>query len=356
MSGVRIGRSGGEEEAMGPPWAGARVLAISETRTQMAGSALELGAVMALGVDRAQALTRAAAAVVELADGDEMVYHVARGTAAVHVGLRLGIHSSLSGMCVREGATLHCRDASCDDRVDVDACRCVGAMSMVCVPLTHSSRVVGVLKVYDPRPYAFSTEDVATLDLLSGVIAAHMAHAADFQEHRHDSRHDALTGLPNRRALDERLATELARVRRHEGLLGLALMDLDRFKQVNDSDGHAAGDGVLRAVAAHLSGGRGEDGAYRLGGDEFALVLVETDLAGADAVITRISTMILTDPACRGVSASFGVTTFKPGDDAATLLGRADAALYETKRSRRAAERRSTRSPAVATVRSGGRI
>lgn len=294
---------------MAPELAADRLLAIIQTQNEIAATALDLDAVMSLVLHRAQVLTGAEAAVIELADGDEMVYHVGRGTAARYVGLRLDMGTSLSGSCVRQRRTLHCADATTDGRVDLDACRRVGAMSMVCVPLIHAGRAAGVLKVYDPRPGAFSDEDVATLDLLSGVIAAHMAHAADFQQHHYASRHDALTGLPNRRVFEERLAGELARTRRHGGQLSVCLVDLDRFKQINDTYGHGAGDEVLRAVAGHLSRIRNEDDAYRLGGDEFALVLVGADREGADTVIRRIAIRIERD-----------------------LVARADATLYVMKR------------------------
>ena len=307
-----------------------RLLAIIETQNRIAASALDLDAVMELVVERAGSLTGANAAVVELADGDEMVYHVGAGAAAAHVGLRLRADSSLSGLCVREGTTLHCRDAGADDRVDRDACRRVGAISMLCVPLGHDGRVIGVLKVYDPRPNAFDAQDVVTLDLLSGVIAAHMAHATDFAEQSHASRHDALTGLPNRRALDERMVAEVSRANRYGIELTLGLLDLNRFKQVNDTLGHPVGDAVLRAVAGNLSG-RVEDGAYRLGGDEFAVVLVETGSEGAKAVMARIARTIAADPYCRGVGACWGLAAHRNGEDPATLMARADAALYDAK-------------------------
>jgi diguanylate cyclase len=307
-----------------------RLLSIIDTQNRIAASALDLDAVMELVVERAGSLTGANAAVVELAEGDEMVYHVGAGEAAGHVGLRLHVDASMSGRCVREGKTLHCSDANVDDRVDREACRRVGAISMVCVPLHHDGRVIGVLKVYDPRPNAFSSEDIATLDLLSGVIAAHMAHASDFAEQSYASRHDALTGLPNRRALDERLAAEVARANRHGAGLAVALLDLDRFKHVNDTLGHPVGDAVLRAVAADLSG-RVEDGAYRLGGDEFALVLVGAGQHGAAAVMSRIARTIAADPYCRGVGASWGLAVYRSGEDPAALIARADAGLYDAK-------------------------
>ena len=307
------------------------LLEIIRAQNEIATSALDLDAVMQLVVQRARVLTGADASVVELAEGEEMVYHVVAGTAVGYAGVRLRIDSSLSGLCVQLGETLHCRDASRDDRVDLDACRRVGAMSMVCVPLSHDDRVIGVLKVYDRQLDAFSGQDVATLDLLAGIIAAQMAHANSFQEHLHDSRHDPLTGLMNRRALEERLAMELARSERHGGGLTVCLLDLDRFKQVNDTHGHAAGDAVLQAVAAQLSHLRGEDGAFRLGGDELALVLIEASEEDASSVMGRLATSIELDPDCLGVGVSWGVATFEPGDTQATILARADQGVYGAK-------------------------
>ena len=129
-----------------------RLLGVVELQNEIAATALDLDQVMALVAERSQALIGAAAAVVEIAEGDEMVYRVASGTAEPFLGLRLRIDASLSGLCVRRGEVLHCRDATHDPRVDLDVCRRVGAMSMLCVPLRHGDRVVGVLKVYDPEP------------------------------------------------------------------------------------------------------------------------------------------------------------------------------------------------------------
>jgi diguanylate cyclase (GGDEF)-like protein len=309
-----------------------RLLAIIRTQNEIAATRLDLPAVMALVAERARDLTGAEAAVIELARGSEMVYEFATGTAAQYIGLRLPIAGSLSGLCVREGRTLYCEDARVDSRVDRDVCLRVGLLSMLCVPLDHAGEVVGVLKVYDPRARAFGAADAETLDLLSGLIAAHMAHAVDFEVRRHESRHDALTGLLNRRAFDERLEAEMARARRHGGRLVVCLVDLDRFKAVNDAYGHAAGDDVLRAVAGHLECVREEDAVFRLGGDEFALLLVEPQGDGAAVVADRISASIENDPACGGVGASWGVGIFEAGDDAASLIGRADTMLYAAKR------------------------
>jgi diguanylate cyclase (GGDEF)-like protein len=272
--------------------------------------------------------------VIEMVDGDEMVYHVGSGAAEYSVGLRLKASASLSGLCVETGEILYCSDSATDERVDRDACEQVGAVSMVCVPLRHNGDVEGALKVYDPRRDAFGDADLQTLWLLSGVIAAHMSHAAQYQDQAHSSAHDSLTGLPNRRSFDERLVEEAARVRRHDCEVTLCLLDLDSFKEVNDTHGHAAGDEVLAAVARHLGELRGEDVAYRIGGDEFALILMEATEAGARRIAARLTGAIGRDPACRGVGASWGMASMADGDPL-DAFDRADEALYEAKRERR---------------------
>ena len=91
---------------------------------------------------------------------------------------------------------------------------------------------------------------------------------------------DSLTGLPNRLAFERRLTKEWRRSERYNRPLGMLLIDLDDFKYVNDTQGHAAGDAVLREVAAAISGARVSDMAARLGGDEFVVICPETPLEG----------------------------------------------------------------------------
>jgi diguanylate cyclase (GGDEF)-like protein len=308
-----------------------RLLAVIETQNEIAATALDLDAVMALVVERARELTGAAAAVIELVEGEEMVYRVTSGLAHEHLGRRLPASGSLSGRCILEGRILHCEDASGDARVNRAACEEMGARSILCVPLSHRGLAIGVLKVYDGRPYAFAPADVRTLELLSGVVGAHIGHAVDFETVTHDSRHDGLTGLPNRRAFDARLGEELIRARCERRPLSLCLLDLDGFKAVNDQLGHPAGDRVLRAVAGELAHVRGHDIAFRIGGDEFALLLTGTSLEGASAAAARIEAALRHNPACLGVQASTGIATLAEGDDAPRLLGRADAGLCAAK-------------------------
>jgi diguanylate cyclase len=136
--------------------------AIIQTQTEIAASDLELDAVMELIARRAQDLTRSTGGVIEIADGDEMVYRVTTGEATPFRGVRLKMDASLSGLCVREDKVLRCDDTATDPRVDHGACRQVNARSMICVPLIHGEQTVGVLKVYAPRVNNFDDGDVET--------------------------------------------------------------------------------------------------------------------------------------------------------------------------------------------------
>lgn len=179
----------------------ARLLRIVETQNEVVATQLDLGEIMGLVVERAAEMTGASAGVVELPDGDEMVYRAAAGSAARHIGLRLRIDGSLSGVCLRAGVPVRCDDALRDPRADAEKCLAVGAVSMLCVPLLHRGAVTGVLKVYSERQSAFDDEDAELLGRLTGVIAAHMAHAAEFARIDGESRRNQRQALAGLRAL-----------------------------------------------------------------------------------------------------------------------------------------------------------
>ena len=158
-----------------------RFTAIISTQRDIATATLDMAAVLSLIAERTQELTHASGAVIELAEGDEMVYQAASGRAAPYIGLRTPLASSLSGECVRTGQILRCDDAERDARVDLTECRRVGARSMIVVPLLYAQDVVGVLQVLSPELYAFSPVDVHTLQLMGGLIGAAMSHTAEFE-------------------------------------------------------------------------------------------------------------------------------------------------------------------------------
>jgi len=140
--------------------------------------------------------------------------------------------------------------------------------------------------------------------------------------------HDPLTGLLNRRALATRIDTEIARAKRNGSSLAFAMIDVDDFKRINDTRGHAGGDEALKAFAEALrSSTRATDVPARFAGDEFALVMPETDRAAADAVMNRFYAAVR----AAGLSCSTGVAISHPQTDATSLFADADAAVYVAK-------------------------
>jgi diguanylate cyclase (GGDEF)-like protein len=294
----------------------------------------DLDAVMSTVVDEAQLLTRAAAAVIEIPDGDELVYRAVSGTAAEFLGLRLPSAETISGLAIRTGQTLISDDTELDIRVDLEACRRTGARSLVVVPLFHGDRAGGVLKVYSGQPSAFGTDDIHVLTLLAGTIGSALARADLLEKLNAMALTDELTGLPNRRSWDEHFALALARARRSKQPLSVLVLDLNGFKGVNDVQGHAAGDRILRQAAtawSHVL--RDTDVLARLGGDEFAVVLEDTDARTASAVAGRLANSISSS----AVSVAVGLAEWDGTERGAVLLARADAAMYADKSARSAA-------------------
>lgn len=143
------------------------------------------------------------------------------------------------------------------------------------------------------------------------------------------ARTDELTGLPNRRAWDEQLARELARAKRRDAPLSVAMLDLNRFKEFNDAHGHQAGDVLLvETAAAWHAELRETDILCRWGGDEFAALLPDCPEHEAEQVIARLVTATPRQQSCVG-----GVACWNGGETAEELLARSDTALYQAKRS-----------------------
>ncbi len=160
---------------------------------------------------------------------------------------------------------------------------------------------------------------------------------AEAESARASAMTDPLTGIPNRLAYDRRLEEELARFKRYGAPFALLVWDVDRFKSINDTYGHAAGDKVLTVIARLLRDRvRETDLTARYGGEEFVILMPETDAAHAEPVADKLRQAIAdTEFHFRGkrvpITASCGLTESRPGDDAQGLFQRADAALYRAK-------------------------
>jgi diguanylate cyclase (GGDEF)-like protein len=149
---------------------------------------------------------------------------------------------------------------------------------------------------------------------------------------------DELTDLFNARHFDRQLKHELERAHRYERPLSLLFLDIDDFKQYNDTHGHLAGNAVLRTCASIISNAlRRSDQAYRFGGEEFTVILPETGMERAEAVAMRIREQFQAHafyPGDRGpvhITISIGVAECQPTDSASALIDKADSAMYEAK-------------------------
>lgn len=216
------------------------------TQSHLAQAELELEGFMIIVVERMLMLTPATGAVVELAEGDQMVYRSASGTVQPYVGLRLKMEGSLSGRCVRTGQMLECTDSSTDPRVDYAACQKVGAASMVVTPLVDRGQVVGVLKILSNRINAFSLTDIQTLKLMAGLIGAAISHQQQFQLNQQllVERTQAMITLANevelRRQSEETLRASEARTRLIIESSGEAFVAINNDGVVTDWNRQAA--------------------------------------------------------------------------------------------------------------------
>jgi diguanylate cyclase (GGDEF)-like protein len=292
-----------------------RLLAIIELQNAIAAAGMNGDEVMRFVAERAAPLLDAQNATVELVEGDDMVTRAA--TNKQQLGRRLSLKTSLSGRSVEARRPLRSDDNT-----------------SAVVPLMHGEYAVGTLGVSGPTGGTLSDEDAKTLELLAPIISIALHRTRSYPRPPKDTTHDALTGLLNRRAFEERTEVELARRTRYGQSFSLAFLDLDGFNVANDRFGEAAGDELLRNVATILNTHtRVMDAAFRLGGDEFAILMPGTALDGAKTFTERCRQYIKEAKLCDGtVTASFGVVEAGEKETLAVLTERADAALRDDKK------------------------
>lgn len=321
------------------------LLEVIKIQSEIAKMGLDLGAVMQLVTEQTQHLTKAAGAIVELAEGEEMVYRAAAGIAEPQLGLRLKMSGSLSGQCVHEGQILRCDDSENDARVDREACRKVGLRSMIVVPLKHNESAVGVLKVVSPSIDAFSDEDIQILGLMSELIASAMFNAVKFESNElyHRATHDALTGLANRALFYDRLRLCLAQGGRHGDQIGILNIDMDDLKAINDLFGHRAGDAAIKEVGLRLSQAcRKNDTVARLGGDEFGIILSRVNDSNSakekcEQLTKNVGLPFEFENRHLNLGASIGLAIYpENGESVDELIEIADRSMYQNKRERKA--------------------
>ncbi|MBK9925857.1 MAG: GGDEF domain-containing protein [Anaerolineales bacterium] len=215
--------------------------------------------------------------------------------------------------------------------------------SIISIPLKVGSTVVGVMNLARSISGPFPSSELRLLSLLSDQAAVAISNANLHQMISRQAYSDTLTGLPNRRALDERLEEEVLSARRNNYSFAVVMMDLDGFKDINDTYGHSVGDDVLRLVFSQMARGvRNTDFLARYGGDELTLILTQSDISSAKIVTEKIVEgmkklkFILPDKKKLKLGISGGIAIFpvhaRSGPD---LLRAADAALYQAKKHNR---------------------
>lgn len=218
-----------------------------------------------------------------------------------------------------------------------------GDFTDVCLPMIAQGDMLGLMHLRMPGS-APAEELMAMAQTVSEQVALSLSNTKLRQVLRDQSIRDALTGLFNRRFMEETLAKEMARAQRTAQPLSLIVLDLDHFKVVNDTHGHPAGDAVLRSAARRIAQFvRASDIACRYGGEEFVLILPDCNKAHAAEKARQMRDALRALTIVEGghnikVTASFGVATsggHADGDDASMLFDAADKAVYAAKRSGR---------------------
>jgi len=212
-----------------------------------------------------------------------------------------------------------------------------GVCSIAYLPLIAKGRAIGSLIVASRHPNAYSQRHIMFLEQLVSQIAMPIENSRLYAEVEEKARVDKLTGLLNRRSLDEVMASEISRHARYGGVFSLITLDLDSFKAFNDNYGHLAGDKLLGEIGSIVKNTiRRGDQAFRYGGDEFTILLPNTPIAAANRVAERIRKQVASKRTAGyiPVTASLGLASWPAdGIGADEIIGAADAALYDTKRS-----------------------
>ena len=211
-----------------------------------------------------------------------------------------------------------------------------GFRSVAHIPLATGDGIIGSLDLSSRYPDAFNSRQINILERIASQIASQIKNSRLYSEAVRMTRIDELTGLYNRRAMDEMIAREVDYCSRYDALFSLIILDIDSLKLINDNYGHLVGDEYLRQVGSTLRNAiRSTDQAFRYGGDEFAIILPQTPADTAIDVAERVRRQLAANLTEMDMSttASLGVAGW-PSDEPTVeaLMAAADAALYRAKK------------------------
>jgi diguanylate cyclase (GGDEF)-like protein len=302
----------------------------------------DVGAIGTAIIDQTRRVIPYDSARVYLVEGDELrpiAYHGGEEYAFETPDLlRIRVGEGIAGWVAQQGEPLILDDAGADPRAATIPGTPTVTESMLLVPLVSEGHVSGVIVLIKLGRRQFGTDDLRLMTILAGQAANAIANARLLAEARRQADTDALTGLPNRTVVIDRLQAALASARANHATVSMLFLDLDGFKVVNDSLGHEVGDRLLVAVGQRLlSSLRDGDVLARFGGDEFAVVLTQASTNDAAMNVAHRLLHSLSPPfQLTGheavVTASIGAVISSPALDTPTdLLRAADVALYRAK-------------------------
>ena len=262
----------------------------------------------------------------------EVVVQAEAGRRRGALNRRLGLGESLVGQVARTGRISVVQDFSenADGRPVLE-----GSSSGVALPILYADQLLGVLYVEAEAPTNFSEEELLLLHTLADLISGALHSALAFQKAQEQAITDGLTGVKTHRFFMEALAAEWKRSTRAGRPFTVALIDVDRFKFVNDFHGHLEGDLVLKRLGQTFEQNcRTSDVVARYGGDEFVILMAETDAEQGLQLAQKLRSCILADRLLqeKNCTASIGLATFPlHGSTPQELIQSADAAMYVAK-------------------------
>src|SRR6202790_28695 len=263
----------------------------------------------------------------------ELVIQAEAGSRRGALGQRIPLGAGLIGHVARNGQmAAYGASAPADASLKPLLADSVAAFAL---PVFYAEQLHGILYVESSNPVDFSEEEVLLLRTLADLIAGALHNALSFQKAQEQAITDGLTGVKTHRFFMEALSAEWKRSTRAGRAFALVLMDLDRFKFVNDFYGHLEGDLVLQRVGHILETNcRRSDVVARYGGDEFVILMPENNMEHARQVATKLRGWISADPLLRekNISASFGIACYPlHGSSPQELIQVADASMYLSK-------------------------
>ena len=252
------------------------------------------------------------------------------------------IQNTLHGLSIQDSKTI-CSNAWFENYPEMNRFkpgdnRDFNFMSVLSVPLKFNDESIGAVTMERLKSRIYSESDIRLLELLCGTVSSILNWQQEYKKVHLTSIHDGLTGLLNHKAFLDRFEEEISRAGRFNHMLGLVVLDLDKFKSVNDDYGHLYGDYVLREVSDIIADNvRAIDVVGRYGGEEFAVLLVNTDIEQCLPLAQRIVKSIADKTFLEGgiavnITISAGLAGFpQHAEEVRSLISKADKAMYDTK-------------------------